>query len=112
MASILSRILGIFTGGGADGATAKPPAAAAAAAPQLYADCQIFATPQREGNQFRLAGRIEKQVNGETLVRNFIRADVFTSVDDAVETTFRKAQQIIDQHGTSLFGDGEKSRQV
>jgi hypothetical protein len=24
----------------------------------------------------------------------------------------RKAQQIIDQHGPSLFGDGEKLRQV
>ena len=51
-------------------------------------------------------------MNGETLVRNFIRADVFTSVDDAVETTFRKAHQIIDQHGPALFGDGEKIRQV
>ena len=45
-------------------------------------------------------------------MRNFIRADVFTSSDDAVESTFRKAQQIIDQNGASLFGDGEKIRQV
>ena len=111
MASFLSSILSIFTGG------AKPAAEAAgggssAAEPQLYGECTIHATPQREGNQFRLAGRIEKQVNGETLVRNFIRADVFTSLDDAVETTFRKAHQIIDQHGPSLFNDGEKVRQV
>ena len=85
MASFLSSILSIFTGG------AKPAAEAAGggssvAEPQLYGECTIHATPQREGNQFRLAGRIEKQVNGETLVRNFIRADVFTSLDDAVET--------------------------
>ncbi|MGO4439986.1 HlyU family transcriptional regulator [Rhizobium sp. RAF56] len=111
MASFLSSILSIFTGG------AKPAAEAAGggssvAEPQLYGECTIHATPQREGNQFRLAGRIEKQVNGETLVRNFIRADVFTSLDDAVETTFRKAHQIIDQHGPSLFNDGEKVRQV
>ncbi|PZM11139.1 HlyU family transcriptional regulator [Rhizobium tubonense] len=111
MASIISKILGVFSGSGSSAGSAKAPVVAATE-PQLYADCKIFATPQREGNQFRLAGRIEKQVNGETLVRNFIRADVFTSVDDAVETTFRKAQQIIDQHGASLFGDGEKSRQV
>lgn len=51
-------------------------------------------------------------MNGEILVRNFIRADVFSSVDDAVETTFRKAQQIIDQHGPSLFADGDPNRQV
>jgi hypothetical protein len=45
-------------------------------------------------------------------VRNFIRADLFSSSDDALECTVRKAQQIIDQHGPSLFGDGEKLRQV
>jgi hypothetical protein len=112
MASILSNILSIFTGSGAAATSAAKPAEASSAQSQTYGDCTIFATPQREGNQFRLAGRIEKQVNGDTLVRNFIRADVFTSVDDAVETTFRKAQQIIDQNGPSLFGDGEKTRQV
>jgi hypothetical protein len=111
MASILSNILSIFTGGGAATAGAAK-SDAPAAQTQAYADCTIFATPQREGNQFRLAGRIEKEVAGEMLVRNFIRADVFSSVDDAIETTFRKAQQIIDQHGTGLFGDGEKVRQV
>ena len=84
----------------------------AAQAGRAHAGCTIYATPQREGNQFRLMGRIEKDVNGEILVRNFIRADVFTSSDDAVESTFRKAQQIIDQNGASLFGDGEKVRQV
>lgn len=111
MASFLSNILSIFTGGSAERSPSKA-AAAPSIAPQLYGDCQIFATPQREGNQFRLAGRIEKQVNGETLVRSFIRADVFTSADDAAETTFRKAQQIIDQNGPSLFSDGVANRQV
>jgi hypothetical protein len=53
-----------------------------------------------------------KQVGDEVMVRNFIRADMFSSSDDAVECTIRKAQQIIDQHGSSLFADGEKSRQV
>lgn len=109
--SILSNILSIFTGGSKP-ETGTAAAASSAAEPELYGDCTIHATPQREGNQFRLAGRIEKQVNGETLVRNFIRADVFTSMDDALETTSRKARQIIDQNGASLFGDGEKSRQV
>jgi hypothetical protein len=46
------------------------------------------------------------------LVRTFIRADMFSSLDDANECTVRKAQQIIDQHGASLFGDGVKQRQV
>ena len=112
MASFLSNILSIFSGRGDASAEAAKGGEALVAEQQLYGDCTIVATPQREGNQFRLAGRIEKQVAGETLVRNFIRADVFTSRDDAIETTFRKAHQIIEQNGPSLFGDGEKIRQV
>lgn len=112
MASILSNILSIFTGGASATSAEKPSASTVSAEPQTHGDCTIHATPQREGNQFRLMGRIEKEMNGETLVRNFIRADVFTSSDDAIESTFRKARQIIDQNGPSLFGDGEKTRQV
>ncbi|MGG6893665.1 HlyU family transcriptional regulator [Rhizobium sp. BR 315] len=112
MASFFSNIISIFTGGAAQPGTEKSTAPAVSAEPQLHAGCTIYATPQREGNQFRLMGRIEKDVNGEMLVRTFIRADVFTSSDDAVESAFRKAQQIIDQNGASLFGDGEKTRQV
>ncbi|WP_113439064.1 HlyU family transcriptional regulator [Rhizobium cremeum] len=107
MASFLSSILSVFTGGSKGPAPAAP-----AAEPQSYQDCLIHAAPIREGSQYRLAGRIEKQVNGETLERSFIRADIFTSLDDALECTFRKARQIIDQNGASLFSDGEKSRSV
>lgn len=105
MASFLSGILSIFSGG----SRAEAPAAAEAE-PQTHGGFVIHATPIREGNQFRLAGRIEKDDGGEVLVRHFIRADVFTSMDDALECTFRKARQIIDQNGAALFADGEKSR--
>ena len=44
--------------------------------------------------------------------RSFIRADLFSSRDDTVASTFRKAKQIVDQHGPSLFNDGVDSRQV
>ena len=105
MASFLSNIISMFSGG--DKSEASP---APAAEPQIYGDCRIFAEPLREGNQFRLAGRIEKDVNGQVLTRSFVRADVFTSHDDAAEYAVRKAQQIIDQNGPSLFSDGEISR--
>ena len=107
MASIFSSIVSIFSGGKSAESSVAPKGE-----PQLYGDCAIYAEPRKEGSQFRLAGRIEKTVGGEVLVRNFIRADVFSSSDDAIECTVRKAQQIIDQHGPSLFGDGEKERQV
>jgi hypothetical protein len=108
MASIFSSIFSMFSGG------AKPAdtAAGVAAEPQLYGDCTIYAEPQKEGGQYRLAGRIEKTVGEDVLVRNFIRADMFSSSDDAIECTVRKAQQIIDQNGSSLFSDGVKVRQV
>ncbi len=104
MASFLSGIFSLFSG------SAKTEAPAAAAEPQMHGDYVIHAAPIREGSQFRLAGRIEKDVGGEIFVRHFIRADVFTSIDEAMDCTFRKARQIIDQNGTSLFSDGEKSR--
>ena len=109
MASIFSSIFSMFSGG-----EKQPGAASSSAAsdPQPYADCTIYAEPMKEGGQYRLAGRIEKKVGEDVLVRKFIRADLFSSSDDAIECTVRKAQQIIDQHGPSLFGDGEKLRQV
>lgn len=107
MASFLSKIFGAFAGASPEKASAGP-----AAEPQHHADCLIHATPIKEGNQFRLAGRIERQVGDVLLTRNFIRADVFTSAEDALDATFRKARQIIDQNGPSLFSDGESSRSV
>jgi hypothetical protein len=95
----------MFSGGGK---AAEAPAASVK--PVEHGGCIIHPAPIREGSQFRLAGRIEKDIDGETLVRSFVRADVFTSMDDAIEYTVRKAQQIIDQNGPSLFSDGEKSR--
>jgi hypothetical protein len=104
--SIMSRILSMFTGGSSSAAQAP------AADPQTYKDCQIHAAPLAEGGQYRLAGRIEREVDGRLLERSFIRADVFSSRDDAIDGTFRKARQIIDQNGPSLFGDGAEKRSV
>jgi len=105
MTSIIARILSIFTGGSSPSVAQAP-----VAEPQVYKDCLIHAEPIREGSQYRLAGRIVKEVAGRTLERTFIRADVFTSLDDALECTFRKAHQIVDQNGSSLFADGEEKR--
>ena len=105
--SILSSILSIFTGGSSSESAAKP-----MAEPQTYKDCVIHAEPIRAGSQYRLAGRILRTVEDRVLERKFIRADVFTSLDDALDCTVRKAQQIIDQNGPALFGDGEESRIV
>jgi hypothetical protein len=105
MASFLSKLFG-FSGGSKEGPTVS------SVKTETYADCLIKATPQREGSQFRLAGSIEKDVDGIVRVRTFIRADLFSSEQDVIDATLRKAHQIIDQHGTSLFADDVVSRQV
>jgi hypothetical protein len=104
MASIFSSLFSAFSG------KDKPVKAVREAESVRYHDCLIFAAPIAEGGQYRLAGRIEKDVDGETLVRHIIRADMFSSMEDAVTFTVRKAEQIIDQNGVSLFSDGQKSR--
>lgn len=103
MASFLSKLFG-------GGSKAEP--AASSAKTETYGDCLIRATPQKEGAQFRLAGSIEKDVDGVKRVRTFIRADLFSSEQDVIDATLRKAHQIIDQHGPSLFADDVDRRQV
>ena len=63
----------------------------------------ILAEPVKDNGQWRLAGRITKEENGELKEHKFVRADVFPSRDDAVEFTFRKGELIINQMGKTLF---------
>ena len=104
MASFFSKLFG--RGGGSD----TP--AKIAEETESYNDLLLVAAPIPEGGQYRLAGRIEKQDGDRVMARTFIRADLFASRDDTVAATFRKARQIADQHGASLFGDGADSRPV
>lgn len=105
MAGFLSKLFG-FGGGDAAAPTG------AKQRMERIGEYAVYATPMKEGGQWRLAGRIESDAPDGLKVRKFIRADIFSSEDDAVETTFRKAKQIIDQHGAGLFGDGAAERQV
>lgn len=104
MASFFSKLFG------RGGDTATP--AKVAEKTEAYNDLTLVAAPIQEGGQYRLAGRIEKRDGDRVLTRSFIRADLFSSRDDTVASTFRKAKQIADQHGASLFSDGVDSRQV
>ncbi|MDQ0320382.1 hypothetical protein QO002_002520 [Pararhizobium capsulatum DSM 1112] len=106
MASFFAKLFGISS------ASTEKATSGGAAKTETYADCLIKAAPMREGSQFRLAGSIEKTIDGEIRVRSFIRADLFTSEQDAIDATLRKAHQIIDQNGPSLFSDDAASRPV
>lgn len=80
------------------GAKAEPPAPASE-----HNGYTIRATPFQEGGQWQLCGVIEKEIGGEMKSHRFIRADRFPGRDDAVEMTFMKARQIIDQSGDRVF---------
>ncbi|MGL6182100.1 MAG: HlyU family transcriptional regulator [Aestuariivirga sp.] len=69
-----------------------------------HAGFTIHATPYEEQGQWQMCGVIEKEVGGEAKSQRFIRADRFPGKDTAIEMTFMKARQIIDQQGDRLFG--------
>ena len=73
------------------------------AAEIVHEGYRIAATPQKEGDQFRLHGTITKDIDGETKTHLLIRADLFPAADDCVAQTFVKAKQIIKEQGTRIF---------
>ena len=91
--SILSKLFG--GGGGRD---EKP-----GAEPVTYEDFRIFAEPVKEGGQYRIAARIEKEVGGETKTHQLIRADTLSDPEEAANASIAKAKQLIDQQGERLF---------
>ncbi len=64
----------------------------------------IVAAPYKEGGQFQLAGIISKDVGGVRKEYRFVRADRFTSSDEAAEIALTKGRQIIDEQGEKIFG--------
>jgi hypothetical protein len=77
--------------------------------PVEYEGLIIRAAPIADGGQWRLAGVLIKQSDGEPLQRNFVRADVLGNREEAVELAVRKGKQIIDEQGENLFSDGAKT---
>jgi hypothetical protein len=78
-------------------------ASAKTEAPLDYKGFSIVAAPMADSGQFRVAGSISKEIDGEMKTHKFIRADVFADRDAAVEATIRKAQLIVDQSGDAIF---------
>ena len=64
----------------------------------------IRATPFKEGGQFQTSGVIAKEVDGVVKEHKFIRADRFSSLDEAVDFSLAKGRQIIDEQGERVLG--------
>ena len=99
MASFFSKLFG---GGGDKSAEPDPDKAVE------YQGYTIYPSPQPDGGQWRLAGEIAKGSGDEEQRRQFVRADTFSSKDEAESFAVRKGQQLIDEQGEKLFaGDTE-----
>ena len=64
----------------------------------------IVPVPVAENGQFRLCAMISKQVDGEARQHKLIRADMFSSSDEAAEAAIGKAKQVIKEQGERIFG--------
>ena len=88
----------IFGGGSGDGDTAT-----AGAEPVEYNGYTIEPSPIKEGSQYRTAGFISAEYQGEIKRIQFIRADNNADRDAAVEHSLAKGRQIIDEQGEALL---------
>ncbi|WP_127900683.1 HlyU family transcriptional regulator [Solirhodobacter olei] len=89
--SLLSRLLG------------SKPSETPEAKPEEYEGFAIYPEPVKDGGRWRIAARIEKEVGGEIKQHQLIRADVVESHDEACSMSLRKARQMIDEQGESIF---------
>jgi hypothetical protein len=95
----MSFLKKLFGGGGG---AAKPDLSPAAT--EVHEGFTIHAMPYQENGQWQMCGVIEKDIGGEVKSHRFVRADRFSSRDEAVPFTMIKARQIIDQMGDKIFG--------
>jgi len=73
------------------------------AEPVAYKDITIIPAPLAEGGQYKTAGSITQMIDGIEKKTEFIRADNHSTQEAAVEHSIKKAKQIIDERGASLF---------
>lgn len=96
--SFFKKLLGLGDKpSGASGSWEKPAEA------EEHEGFRIVAHPVKEGGQYRLAGTISKEVGGEVKEHKLIRADLFTSLDEANSFTVIKAKQVIKEQGERMF---------
>jgi hypothetical protein len=95
--SFLKRLFGRAEGG--EGASAGAPAR------QIeHKGFIIQATPYKaEGGQYQTCGVVSKEVGGVVKEHRFIRADRFATLDDAVDISLKKGQQLVDEQGERIF---------
>ena len=92
--SFLKRLFGLGDAG--NGAAAPEPSIE-------HNGFTIRATPFEENGQWLTCGVVSKEIDGAVKEHRFIRADRFPGRDGAVEHSFVKGRQIVDQQGERVF---------
>ena len=75
---------------------------------ESYKGVEVFARPDKEGSQWRVVGLLRKEVDGRTVERKFLRADLMADEATARTATVGKAKLIIDQNGDGLWQGGDR----
>ena len=96
----LGDIFGKLFGGGGEGGAGTSSEAGEAVEHEGFT---IVPEPIREGSQYRTAGVIRREVDGETKEVRFIRADNTTDRQGAMDHSVRKGMQIVDEQGLRIF---------
>lgn len=79
---------------------------------EIYKGVEIRAIPVKEsGGQWRIAGTLTKEIDGQATARQFVRADLVQDKADAILTSVNKAKLIIDQNGEGIW-QGDPDRPV
>lgn len=71
--------------------------------PERHEGFEIYPEPMPEDGKFRLAARIEKEVDGARKSHRLIRADMFDSREAAAQAAVLKAKVLIDERGEAVF---------
>lgn len=97
----MSFLKRLFGGGGGAGSEAE--SSAVPAERQEHKGFSIAATPYKVEGQFQTCGVISKEIDGAQKQHRFVRADRFSSQQEATDMALRKARQIIDEQGDRIF---------
>jgi len=96
--SFLKSLFGL--GGGKEQGGTAPAGAAKEAEHKGF---MIRATPYKDGGQYQTAGTISKELGGEMKEYKFVRADRFSTLEEAADLSLSKGRQIIDEQGERMF---------
>lgn len=71
--------------------------------PIEYKGMLIYQESIAENGQYRVAGRITQEINGELQTHRFIRSDILSNKQEADQLMLKKAQLFIDQMSGQIF---------